>query len=420
METSQYLVDFIVFFVVTIIFVPAFRRLNLGNVIGYLVAGIIVGPYGMALITGESNIFHLAEIGLILLLFVIGQELSPRRLTALRSKIVVDGGLQFGLTTLVTIIPVFWMTGSWKSAFVISMAVSLSSTAFVLSYLKESKQLTLSYGQMSFSILLFQDIIIVPILTLLPFLSGEENLSNISLTSFFSNMGIVVVSFVCLRYLLKPLMSFVQKESTEVFTAFCLLVIIGMAYTMEVAGLSKALGSFIAGIFLSESEFKKEIENVITPFKGMFMGVFFMTFGLQFNLDFFYNNLLEVALICSSIVLIKAAVLYGLGIWRMVDSNRSKKLALLMCQGGEFGLVVLALSMQHSIINQIQLDYLICAFTLSLFLAPIFARFSDTLFVLDEIQSNDIKKTNEGLSLVPDIEQEKEIIQDSSDTRLAG
>ncbi|MFT6631838.1 MAG: monovalent cation:proton antiporter-2 (CPA2) family protein [Bacteriovoracaceae bacterium] len=384
MATSQYLLDFIVFFAVTIIFVPAFRRLNLGNVFGYLVAGIIVGPYSMALITGESNIFHLAEIGLILLLFVIGQELSPRRLSTLRSKIIIDGGLQFVITTLVALGPSFWLTGSLKSAFVISMAISLSSTAFVLSYLKESKQLTLSYGQMSFSILLFQDIIIVPILTLLPFLSGAENFNNISLTSFAKSLGIVGLSFVCLRYLLKPLMSFVQKESTEVFTAFCLLVIIGMAYTMEVAGLSKALGSFIAGIFLSESEFKKEIENVIIPFKGMFMGVFFMTLGLQFNLDFFFENLFQVVLLCSGILLLKAIVFYALGSWRMSNSSRSKKLALVMCQGGEFGLVVLALSMQHSIIDKTQLDYLICAFTLSLFVAPLFARYSETIFLLEE------------------------------------
>ena len=389
MSTSEFLLDFIIFFAVTILFVPVFKRLKLGNIFGYLVAGIVVGPYGFGFIEGESNIYNLAEIGLIFLLFVIGQELSPRRLSALKSKIIIDGGLQFIMTILVTIIPLFWLTNNWVASFVISMAISLSSTAFVLSYLKDSKQLTLSYGQMAFSILLFQDMIIVPILTLLPFLGNQDTLNQLSPYSFLISISILLVSFLFLKFCLKPLMSFVQKESTEVFTAFCLLVIIGMAYIMESAGLSKALGAFIAGIYLSESEFKKDIETVVLPFKGMLMGVFFLTFGLRFNLDFFFSHMSTVIALCCAVLATKALVFYSLGYWRMVNSSRSKKLALLMCQGGEFGFVVLAMSFNYSIISQTQMDYLICALILSLFVAPVLTKFSETLFNLEEVHMED-------------------------------
>lgn len=384
MPKTEFLLDFIIFFGVTIIFVPIFRRLKLGAIFGYLVSGIMVGPFVMGLISKESEIVHLGEVGLILLLFVTGQELSPRRLSTLREKILFDGILQFSLTTAVIFLPCFYFLENITNSLIVSMAIALSSTAYVLSYLKETKQLTLSYGQSSFGILMFQDLIIVPILTLIPFIAGKESVDTISLQSFFINMGILVLSFVALKYLLKPLMSFVQKESNEVFTAFCLLVIFGMAFVMDRAGLSMALGSFLAGVFLSESEFKKEIEHVINPFKGMFMGVFFMTFGLKFNFYTLFDQWINVLLVSTGILLVKSTVLFSIGYFRSRNKIGSQKLAFLMCQGGEFGLVILLLSNQYKILNNTILDLIVCSLTITLFLAPLFSKFSESLAVKEE------------------------------------
>lgn len=386
MSQENILLDIIIFFAVTIIFVPLFRRMKLGNVFGYLVAGIVVGPYGLGFIKQQSNVFQLADIGLLLLLFVIGQELSPRRLSALKSKIAFDGGAQFVLTSFFFFIPTYFFIENMISAVVISMGLSLSSTAFVLSYLKDSKQLTRSYGQMSFSILLFQDIIIVPILTLLPFLSMSGTTTDLTITTFLTKLAIIVSSFAFLKFCLKPLLSIVQKESHEVFTAFCLLVIIGMAFVMDNVGLSKALGAFIAGIFFSDSEFKKDIESVINPFKGMLMGVFFLTFGLKFNLDFFYENIFFVIALCIGVMGAKAVLFYALGRYRFKDGSRSKKLALIMCQGGEFSLIVFAISQSHGIISETALNFLVCSMILSLFLAPILAKISESIVHLEEVQ----------------------------------
>jgi monovalent cation:proton antiporter-2 (CPA2) family protein len=370
---------------VTIIFVPIFKRLKLGSVLGYLGAGIIVGPYGLKLISGEGNIFHLAELGLVFLLFLIGQELTPKRLSTLKTKIVFDGGAQFVFTTLIFCFPVYYFTQSWKSSLVVSMALSLSSTAFVLSYLKDTKQLTLSYGQLSFSILLFQDIIIVPILTLLPFLNGADAITHLTFSYFAKSLSILVGTFLFLKYCLRPLLSFVRKESSEVFTAFCLLVIIGMAFAMENVGLSKALGAFLAGIFLSEYEFKKEVESVILPFKGMLMGVFFMTFGLQFNLNFFSRELMSVVGICAGLVVGKFLIFYAIGIFRMpADSAKAKRLSLLMSQGGEFGLIVIAMSLQQGIFSQSTHDYLMSAIILSLVISPVLSKVAEKVKLNDE------------------------------------
>ena len=371
MSKTNILHDLIIFFGLTIVFIPLFKRLKLGSVLGYLISGMIVGPYALSLITEKSSVTYLGEIGLILLLFMIGQELSPRRLKALKNQILIDGSTQFIVTTLLLIGPAYMIMGKWVSSLVVSMAISLSSTAYVLNYLKESKQLTLSYGKLAFSTLLYQDLIIVPVLTLIPFMGGKASFDSLSVSSFFIKLSITAFSFLFLMFFLRPLLKFVQKESNEVFNAFCLLVIMGMAYAMESAGLSKALGAFIAGVFLSDPEFKKDVENVILPFKSMFMGMFFMTIGLKFNLEFFINNFLEVIVLSLGMMSIKSFVLVILGAIRLGHVDSSKKLVSLLAPGGEFGLVILAMASDYSILTIDQSDLFLCGLTLTLLVAPL-------------------------------------------------
>ncbi len=395
MSDTSTLYDLLIFFGLTIIFVPLFKRLKLGSVMGYLTAGILVGPYVLGLITEKSNILHLGEMGLVLLLFIIGQELSPVRLKALRSKILIDGGSQFFVTAALACIPAFILTQDFISSLLIAFAISLSSTAVALNYLKESKSLTLSYGNTAFSTLLFQDIIIVPIMTIIPFVSGKSVLSSLSFSSFLFKIGIIAASFAFLTFALKPLMSFVKKESHEVFTAFCLLVIIGMSYAMEQVGLSKALGSFLAGVFLSNSDFKKDIEQVILPFKSMFMGIFFMSIGLQFNVEFLIRNFWAVASTTLLIIGLKGSVLLPLGYIRLKSLKKASKYSLILSHGGEFSLVLLSLCYKFNILNTYRFELLLCSVAFSLILAPILSKSTEWIKWLDESQDG-LKSQEDG------------------------
>jgi len=381
MSTESLLIDCVYFLAATLTFVPLFRFLGLGSTLGYLTAGLVFGPDLLGFIDNSNFIFKLSEFGLILLLFVIGLELSPRRLSQLKSRIVSDGLIQFSLTSLLLTYLFIKLGNDTTSSLILACAFSISSTAFVLSYLKESKQLTLSYGQSSFGILLFQDLIIIPILTLIPFMTNHsEGFSHINFIDILIPIASLSTMAIFGHFALKPLISFVHKKANnEVFTATCFLLVLGASFLVAKIGLSKALGAFMAGIFLSDFEFKKEIENVITPFKGMLLGTFFMSFGLQFKVLFIQEHLKEILILSSLLFSIKGIVLMGMGRLKLKDWKKAIKLTLFMTPGGEFGFVVLATALSHGVISKELSQVTSSTILVSLFVAPLFAKLATFL-----------------------------------------
>ena len=405
MSTESILIDCVYFLAATLTFVPLFKYLGLGSTLAYLTAGLVLGPDLLGIIDNSNFIFKLGDFGLILLLFVIGLELSPRRLSQLKSKIFIDGSLQFILTATLLTVVLLQFGYNFSESFVLAAAFSLSSTAFVLFYLKDSKQLTLSYGQSSFGILLFQDLIIIPLLTLIPFMeTGASQVTQIDLTSVLVTLTGLAAIIAFGHFTLKPLVSFVHKKSDhEVFSATCLLIVLGTAFLITKLGLSMALGAFMAGIFLSNFEFKKEVENVILPFKGMLLGTFFMSFGLQFELSFIKENVFQIALITSLIICSKSIILVTVGRFRLKDMKKGIKLSLIMSQGGEFGFVVIATAVTHGLLTSHLSKLATTSILFTLFLAPVLSKISE--FIDNQEKMHDHIPDN--ILVIPKASQEK-------------
>jgi len=360
-----------------------------------MTAGILIGPMALGLIDNSKSIFQLAELGIILLLFMVGLELSPLRLKTLRKDIILEGGSQMFLTTFIFSTIGVYLGLNFIAAFIVGFSLSLSSTAIVLFYLKDSSQLTLSHGQTSLSILLFQDIIIIPVLALIPILSNDGHniteLLSFSSIAFKSSIFFSLIIF-CL-FILRPALTFIKKtQEPEIFLAACLFLIIGMAIGMDQIGFSKAMGAFIAGMFLANSEIKQDIKNVTLPFKGMLMGLFFMTLGIELNLNFLVEHINQIGFICLSIFIIKSIILLGIGWIRNGSYTSGIKLSLLISQGGEFGLVVLATALQFNLLNQDITKLLITCITLSILIAPLLAQITGMFKTTNQNQESDSNK----------------------------
>jgi monovalent cation:proton antiporter-2 (CPA2) family protein len=275
----------VVFLIATVIAVPLFKKLDMGAVLGYLTAGVLIGPWLLGIVSDVENILHFSEFGVVLLLFVIGLELRPSRLWELRRPVFGLGGAQVGVTGLALAAAGVMLGLSMITALVVGLVLSLSSTAFALQILAEKKQLITHYGRASFAILLFQDLAAIPLLALIPLLgsSGPEHV-----WSFFaaSKAVVIVVAVVAGgRWLLRPLLRLAASaDSHEVFVAAALLVVIGTALLVHLTGLSMALGAFLAGVLLADSEYRHELEADIEPFKGLLLGLFFIAVGMSMNL----------------------------------------------------------------------------------------------------------------------------------------
>ena len=376
MALHEFLIETFYFLIATLALVPLFKKLNLGSMLGYIVAGVIVGPMSLGLIDSTDNIVQLAEVGITLLLFIVGLELSPARLKQLRSSIIFEGGLQMGLSTLVfTAIGIAVGLSSY-SALVIGVSLSLSSTAFALSYMNETSQLTLSHGQSSLSILLFQDLIIVPLLALIPLLSiNSSSHQIINMTEMAIKFGLFCGLIMLCFYVLKPAVSFIKKsQDQEISLAAFLFLIIGMALGMEKLGLSMPMGAFIAGAFLANSEVKIQIKTLTVPFKGVLMGLFFMTLGMNLELNFLMNNLAKIALLSFSIIALKTIILSIIGKFSHGSFKSGLKVGFIISQGGEFGVVVLASAMKFNVVSAEINKLIVTSILITMTLAPFLAR----------------------------------------------
>ena len=277
-----------IFLATAVVVVPLFRRLKLGAVLGYLAAGALIGPWGLGMIGDAQATLSFAELGVVLLLFLVGLELEPSRLWALRHPVFGLGGAQVMMTGVALAVVVRWLDFSWQQAFVIGFGLAMSSTAIVLAWLGERGELSSPSGRRAFAILLFQDLAVIPLIALLPLLApemaGKANGWMLAAKGAAAIVLVIVVSRVAIRPLLKLV---ARYGGQDVFTAAALLVVIGAALLMEAIGLSMSLGAFLAGVLLADSEFRHELEADVEPFKGLLLGLFFMAVGMSANLGLF-------------------------------------------------------------------------------------------------------------------------------------
>jgi monovalent cation:proton antiporter-2 (CPA2) family protein len=331
----------VIFLAATVIAVPIFKKFKLGAILGYLVAGLVIGPQVMNWVNDPVTILHFAELGVVLLLFVIGLELQPEKLWRMRNQILFTGGGQLLISALViALILHFMMAFSWSISLVIGLALALSSTAFAVQLMTEHRILKSPPGQQGFSILLMQDLAVIPILLLV------ENLSTSSGQStppwWISVLAIVAVLAVG-RYLTNPFLRLVSKYgSEEVMTAAALLIVIATAIGMQEAGLSMGMGAFVAGILLANSSFRHQLETEIEPFKGLLLGLFFIAIGMNLDLSLLVSKPLFILSASVILVLVKTGIIFA--ILKMAKQRKTDaiRIGLMLSQGGEFAFVVMA------------------------------------------------------------------------------
>lgn len=364
--------EFAVILIAAVIALPLFKRLGFGTVLGYLIAGLIVGPNLLGLVTDVERLRQLSELGVVLLLFIIGLELQPRRLWALRRPVFGLGGFQVLATTLVIGAIALAVGLPPATALVAAFGLAMSSTAFALQTLAEKGQLTTQHGRTAFAILLFQDVAVIPALAMLPLLATDVSSAGSPHAEFATAMATIIAVIVAGHFLLRPFFKFVAAtDSHELFTAAALLVVVGTALLMHMAELSMALGSFIAGMLLADSEYRHELKATIEPFKGLLLGLFFIAVGMSVNLQLIADEPLAVFGLAMAVVALKAAILFGLGHWHGLSTASARNLAIAISQGGEFAFVLYELASTGGLLPPATAQLLTAVVTVSMAITPV-------------------------------------------------
>ena len=373
-----------IFLLAAIIAVPLSRKFGLGAVLGYLGAGMLIGPWGLKLIDNVETMLHVSEFGVVLLLFVIGLELQPSRLWILRKQVFGLGSAQV-VASAVLLGGIALAIGlTWQAALVVGIGLAMSSTAFVLQTLAEKKQLTTRHGRESFAILLFQDLAVIPLLAALPFLAhslgqaGAGGHGSGGWEDAAKALLIIAGLIVSSRFLIRPLFRTVASHGgREIFTATALFIVVGVTLLMEVAGLTASLGAFLAGMLLADSEYRHELEADIEPFKGLLMGLFFIAVGMSANLGLLAVQPLQVAAIVLGLLAIKFVVLVAVARMAGTQASSARKLGIALAQGGEFAFVLFGTAAGVGIFTQAVSELLVVSVTVSMLAAPL-------LFILEE------------------------------------
>ncbi len=342
----DFLLDVVVYLGAAVVFVPLARRLNLGSVLGYLVAGCVIGPHCFGFIKSVESILHLAEFGVVLMLFAIGLELDLRRLWGMRRAVFGGGALQMLACGVVIALGVLALKLSWQAAVVVGLSLALSSTAIAVQTMKERNLLGAPLGQASFAILLFQDIAAIPLIGLVPLLSTSSSSAPGDVYVVVGKvLGAILAIILIGRYLTRPVLRIVAgTHAREVFTGFALLLVVGIAYLMQLAGVSMALGAFLAGVLLASSEYRHALETDLEPFKGLLMGLFFIAVGMSIDFGLFARSPLLILGLVVGLLAAKLAVLSLLARPLGIDSRQRWLFAALLSQGGEFAFVVLGVA----------------------------------------------------------------------------
>jgi glutathione-regulated potassium-efflux system ancillary protein KefC len=386
-HAPSWLINSLIYLGAAVIAVPVSKALGLGSIIGYLAAGMAIGPWGLGLVTNVQDILHFAEFGVVLMLFLVGLELEPKRLWSLRRPIFGWGSAQVVGCAAVLFIALWGASlfvpavsnalGGWKTALVAALGLALSSTAIALQVMGERNLLPTSSGQAGFSILLFQDVAAIPILALIPLLgvTQELNEASSSVNTAYSAIKIIaIIASIVIggRLLLRPIFRWIARSKTpEIFTAASLLLVVGIAALMLFVGLSMALGAFLAGVLLAESEYRRELETDIEPFKGLLLGLFFIAVGMSIDFSVLINSPWLIAGVLIAFIAIKFAVIYGIARLMNVPFQERPVLTLLLAQGGEFAFVVFQAAAGAKVFAPETASLLIGVVALSMLISPL-------------------------------------------------
>lgn len=366
----------VVFLFAAVLTVPLAKRLQLGAVLGYLFAGVLIGPSVLGLIGNPQSVSHISELGVVLLLFIIGLELSPRRLWVMRKAVFGVGLAQVVLTGSVIGVVAWFLFGQpLNSAIVLGLGLALSSTAFGLQSLAERKELTSPHGRLAFAILLFQDIAAIPLIAMVPLLAGGDHTTSAAedLNHGLRVLGSIAVVVIGGRYLLRPVFRVVAKTGLpEVSTATALLVVIGTAWLMDLVGVSMALGAFLAGLLLADSEYRHELEAQIEPFKGLLLGLFFISVGMGANLGLLLSAPITVLGLTLLLIAIKLPLLFVVGrLAGGLGKVSAIRLGIVLAAGGEFAFVVFKIGRDQGLFEPRLYDLLVLTITLSMAVTPL-------------------------------------------------
>jgi len=366
------LLQITIFLGAALILVPLGRKLGVATVLGYLFTGILLGPSVLNIVNDPQEIMHLAEFGVILLMFLIGLELRPQRLWEMRQSIFVVGSLQVIVTGLVLMGTVYLLLQqSLSASFIIGFALALSSTAFILQLLTEKQQLNTTHGQQSFSILLFQDIAAIPLLAIIPLLAGNTSTHH-GIAYFAAIIATFTGLFLFSRYVMRPFFRFVAKSgATELITAVGLFIVLGVVLLMDTLAISTTLGAFLTGVLLADSEFRHDLEASIAPFKGLLLGLFFITVGMTTHLSLIVEMPLFIIGGAVALILIKGLAMTAIARYKRMSWSNSLMVATSLAQGGEFAFVVLNVAKSEKVLNQAIVEPITLIVTLSMVMTPI-------------------------------------------------
>jgi monovalent cation:proton antiporter-2 (CPA2) family protein len=385
--TANYILDIVILLGAAVIAVPVFRLVGFGAVPGFLVAGVLVGPSGLALINNVTEISRLSELGVVLLLFVIGIEIKPSRLWLMRRLVFGLGTLQVLATAAVITASTYLLLDvAFRAAVIIGPALALSSTAFVLQLLAERRSLHSEYGRASLSVLLFQDLAVVPLLALIPLLAMQNFTIGIDIAlALVEAVVILVAAIVSGRFLLQPLLHRIaQTHSKEIFTAVAVLLVLGSALLTEHLGLSMAMGAFIAGLLIADSPLRHEVVAEIEPFRGLLLGLFFMSMGMSLELGLFVAEPVPTLGLLVALIAIKILVLWPLAMAFGLRPRTAAAVALLLAQSGEFGLVLFGYAFQAELLETELFQKLLLVVVLSMLVTPPLAALAQRLASADK------------------------------------
>ncbi len=378
------LIQIAVFLMVAAIAAPIAKKLKIGSVLGYLIAGFLIGPYGIGFIYqlyDVENILHIAEFGVVLLLFLIGLELRPKRIWAMRSAIFGLGGAQVVGSALMLMAFALLANVTAIVALFIGLSLALSSTAFVLQVLEERGELTKKHGRLAFSVLLFQDLAAIPLIALVPlFAINQAGSGQMDFWAAGTAIATIIAVVIFGHYVLNELYRLVAATKVrEAMTASALLTVVGVALSMEHAGLSAALGAFIAGVILADSEYRHQIEADLAPFVGLLLGLFFISIGMSLDIYVLRDEYQMVLLAATGLIAIKFIIMYLLARWRGLPNAPSRRLAIILSQGGEFGFVLFTSGVIAGVLEPSLAKILTLAITLSMVSTPLLLLLDDLL-----------------------------------------
>lgn len=369
----EYLTDIIILLSAAVIIVPVFQCLGFGAIPGFLVAGAMIGPSGLGYIQDYDEVARLAELGVILLLFIIGIEIKPSSLWHIRRLVLGLGALQVLITGgMITVIAHEFLDASWEASLLIGLALALSSTAFVLQLLSERKMLSSEYGRASVAVLLLQDLAVVPLLVFVTFMAEPEFTIVEDISLALAEAFIILFFIIILtRYILTPLLNLLSRfGSPEIFTASALLLVLGSAYAMESIGLSMAMGAFVAGLLIADSSYRHQIIAEVQPFRGLLLGLFFMSMGMSLDIDHFLEYPLALVGVVVALMTLKFVILWPLSRLFGIRAQASVAVAILLAQSGEFALVLFAVAKSMAVLEDTLFQHLLIVVLLSMLITP--------------------------------------------------